>query len=85
MHRTVKLLEEAGLIDRHVFGDGCVRYEESGEYHEHLFDVETGESIEFYHAEQKVLKEQIASEMGSRLVEHRLELFGRKINQNAVN
>ena len=79
VYRTVKLLEEAGLIDRHVFGDGRARYEESGEHHEHLVDVETGEVIEFYHAELEALKEKIAHEMGYVLVDHRLELFGRKI------
>ena len=47
VYRTVKLLEEAGVIDRLEFGDGRARYEESGEHHEHLVDVETGEVIEF--------------------------------------
>ena len=51
VYRTVKLLEEAGVIDRLEFGDGRARYEESGEHHEHLVDVETGEVIEFCHAE----------------------------------
>ncbi len=52
---------------------------ESGEHHEHLVDIETGEVIEFYHAELEALKEQIAREMGYELVDHRLELFGRKL------
>jgi len=79
VYRTVKLLEEAGVIDRLEFGDGRARYEESGEHHEHLVDIETGEVIEFYHAELEALKEQIAREMGYELVDHRLELFGRKL------
>ncbi|HCV89003.1 MAG TPA: transcriptional repressor [Alphaproteobacteria bacterium] len=79
VYRTVKLLEEAGVIDRLEFGDGRARYEESGQHHEHLVDVETGEVIEFYHAELEALKEQIAQEMGYELVDHRLELFGRKL------
>jgi Fur family ferric uptake transcriptional regulator len=79
VYRTVKLLEEAGVIDRLEFGDGRARYEESGQHHEHLVDVETGEVIEFYHAELEALKEQIAREMGYELVDHRLELFGRKL------
>jgi Fur family ferric uptake transcriptional regulator len=79
IYRTVKLLEEAGVIDRLEFGDGRARYEESGQHHEHLVDVETGEVIEFYHAELEALKEQIAREMGYELVDHRLELFGRKL------
>ena len=79
VYRTVKLLEEAGVIDRLEFGDGRARYEESGQHHEHLVDVETGEVIEFYHAELEALKEQIAQAMGYELVDHRLELFGRKL------
>ena len=79
VYRTVKLFEEAGILERVEFGDGRARYEESGEHHEHLVDVETGEVIEFYHAELEALKEQIAREMGYELVDHRLELFGRKL------
>ena len=79
VYRTVKLLEEAGVIDRIEFGDGRARYEESGEHHEHLVDVETGDVIEFYHTELEALKEQVAREMGYELVDHRLELFGRKL------
>ena len=78
-YRTVKLLEEAGVIERLEFGDGRARYEESGEHHEHLVDVETGEVIELYHAELEALKEKIACEMGYELVDHRLELFGQKL------
>ena len=83
VYRTVKLLEEAGVIERLEFGDGRARYEEAGEHHEHLVDVETGEVTEFYHAELEALKEQIAREMGYELVDHRLELFGRKLPKNA--
>ena len=79
VYRKVKLLDEAGIIDCLKLGDGRDRYEESGEHHEHLVDVETGEIIEFYHAELEALKKKIAHEMGYVLVDHRLELFGRKI------
>ena len=80
VYRTVKMLGEAGVIDRLECGDGRARYEESGEHHEHLVDVETGEVIDFYHAELEALKAQIVHGMGHELVDHRLELFGRKIN-----
>lgn len=80
VYRTVKLLEEAGIIERLEFGDGRARYEEAGQHHEHLVDVESGEVIEFYHAELEALKEQVAREMGYELVDHRLELFGRKLS-----
>ena len=78
VYRTVKLLEEAGVIERLEFGDGRARYEESGEHHEHLVDIETGEVIEFYDEALETMKEQIAERMGSELVDHRLELFVRK-------
>ena len=84
VYRTVKLLEEAGVIERLEFGDGRARYEEAGQHHEHLVDVESGEVIEFYHAELESLKEQIAREMGYELVDHRLELFGRKLPESST-
>ena len=82
MYRTVKLLEEAGIIDRIEFGNGRAHNEESVEHHEHLVDVETGEVIKFYHAELEALKEKIAHEMGYVLVDHRLDLFVHKIELN---
>ena len=57
VYRTVKLPEQAGVIDRLEFGNGRARYEESGKHHEHLVDVETGEVMEFYNAEFEALKE----------------------------
>ena len=79
VYRTVKLLEDANFIEKLEFGDGRARYEESGEHHEHLIDVETGEVIEFIDHELEKLKEKIANRMGYKLVEHKLELFGKKI------
>ena len=76
VYRTVKLLEEASVIDRLEFSDGRARYKESGERHEHLVDVETVEVIEFYHAKLEALKEQIVREMGYELVGRRVELLG---------
>ena len=79
MYRTIKLLGEAGAIDRLELGDGRAGYEESVEHHEHLVDVEVGQVIESYYAELEALKAQIAREMGYDLVDHRLEIFCRKI------
>ena len=78
VYRTVKLLEEAGLIERLEFGDGRSRYEEAGEHHEHLVDIETGEVHEFYNEELETLKTEIARGMGFDLIDHRLELYGKK-------
>tara|TARA_Y100000022_G_C12989943_1_gene257512 strand:- start:105 stop:509 length:405 start_codon:yes stop_codon:yes gene_type:complete len=79
VYRKVKLLDDAGIIDCPKLGDGLARYEESGEHHEHLVDIETCEVVEFCHAELEGLKEKIAHEMGYVFVDHRLELFGCKI------
>jgi len=84
VYRTVKLLEDANFIEKLEFGDGRARYEESGEHHEHLIDVETGEVIEFIDHELEELKEKIANRMGYKLVGHKLELFGKKINSTKL-
>ena len=79
VYRTVKLLEDAKVIDKHEFGDGKAIYEETREHHEHLIDVETGEVIEFISEELEKLKNEIANKMGYELVDHKLELFGKRI------
>ena len=84
VYRTVKLLEDANFIEKLEFGDGRARYEETGEHHEHLIDVETGEVIEFIDHELEELKEKIANRMGYKLVEHKLELFGKKIKSSKL-
>jgi Fur family transcriptional regulator, ferric uptake regulator len=77
VYRTVKLLEEAGVIERHDFGDGKARYEEATqEHHDHLIDMRTGRVIEFSNDEIERLQEVIARELGYQLVGHRLELYG---------
>lgn len=80
VYRTVKLLEEAGILDRLEFGDGRARFEDSQRaHHDHLIDVETGEVIEFCDPEIEALQEKIAKRLGYRLEGHRLELLGRKL------
>ena len=81
VYRTIKLFEEAGIIERLDIGDGRSRYEEAGEHHEHLIDVESGEIIELQNEELEEMKRQVALNMGYELVDHRLELFGKKIKK----
>lgn len=78
VYRSLKLFEDANVLVRHDFGEGRGRYEETGDHHEHLIDIETGEVIEFMHQELETLKERVANELGYELVDHRLELYGRK-------
>jgi Fur family ferric uptake transcriptional regulator len=77
VYRTVRLFEEAGILDRHDFGDGRARYEPAPEaHHDHLIDVETGKVIEFVDPELEQLQKAIAERLGFRLVDHRMELYG---------
>jgi Fur family ferric uptake transcriptional regulator len=77
VYRTVRLFEEAGILERHDFGDGRARYEAAAEtLHDHLIDVETGRVIEFVDPELEALQRRIAEKLGFRLVDHRMELYG---------
>ena len=77
VYRTVKLFEESGIVEKHDFRDGRSRYEQiPEEHHDHLIDVRTGDVIEFHNEEIEKLQEIIAKELGYRLVDHRLELYG---------
>ena len=77
VYRTVKLFEDAGIIERHDFRDGRSRYETvPEEHHDHLIDLKTGTVVEFHSPEIEALQERIAREHGFRLVGHRLELYG---------
>ncbi|MEZ5875538.1 MAG: Fur family transcriptional regulator [Hyphomicrobiales bacterium] len=80
VYRTVRLLEGAGIVERHDFGDGRARYEPAGHgHHDHLINVKTGEVIEFKNEDIERLQERVAQELGYRLIGHRLELFGTPI------
>ena len=82
VYRTVRLFEEAGILDRHDFGDGRARYEAAPEaHHDHMIDVETGKVIEFVDPELESLQRQIADKLGFRLVDHRMELYGVKLER----
>ena len=84
VYRTVRLLEEKGILDRRDFGGGRARYEASEHgHHYHLIDIETGKVVEFEDAEHEQLMRQIANRLGFDLVSHRMELFGRKHGEPA--
>ena len=83
VYRTVRLFEEAGILELHEFGDGRSRYEAaSEEHHDHLIDVETGQVIEFVDEELEMLQRRIAEKLGYRLVDHRMELYGVATDRN---
>ena len=77
VYRTVKLFEEAGILERLEFGDGRARYEDAErDHHDHLIDMNTGEVIEFVDPEIEALQLRIAERLGYKLIGHRLELYG---------
>ena len=79
VYRTVKVLEEAGILVKHDFKAGKARYEQIREsHHDHLIDVKTGEIIEFVDEEIEKLQKKVAEKYGYKLVDHKLELYGVK-------
>lgn len=84
VYRTVKLLEDKKIIERHTFGDGRARYESADHaHHDHLIDVETGDIIEFHSDEIERLQEEIARKHGYKIVSHKLEIFVAPLDKQA--
>ncbi|MBP1804487.1 Fur family transcriptional regulator [Rubellimicrobium aerolatum] len=84
VYRTVKLFEEAGILERLEFRDGRARYEPADrDHHDHLIDMNSGEVIEFVDPEIEALQERIAERLGYRLMGHRLELYGVPVGRKA--
>ncbi len=82
VYRTVSLLEESGIVERHDFRNGRSRYEEIGDdHHDHLIDLQSGKVLEFSDPEIEELQRKIAEKLGYKLVDHRLELYGVPLNK----
>lgn len=83
VYRTVRLLEDSGILESHAFGDGRTRYEPADrEHHDHLINIETGDVIEFRSDEIERLQEQIARAHGFEIVNHRFEIFVKPLKAN---
>jgi len=83
VYRTMKLFEDAGIVERHDFGDGRSRYEEaSDDHHDHIINVKSDKVIEFHNEEIEALQEKIVAEHGLKLVDHRLELYAVPIDDD---
>ena len=86
VYRTVKLFEEAGILDRVEFNDGRSRYEDAErDHHDHLIDLQTGEILEFFDNEIEKLQEKISAKFGYKLLGHKLELYGIKLENTDEN
>tara|TARA_Y100000748_G_C15301364_1_gene412487 strand:+ start:204 stop:614 length:411 start_codon:yes stop_codon:yes gene_type:complete len=82
VYRTVKLFEEYGALEKHDFKDGRSRYESiSNDHHDHLIDIDTGDVYEFTNDHIERIQKTISKELGFKLVDHRLELYGKKIKK----
>ena len=81
VYRTVKIFEEAGILTKHDFKGGKARYEELREsHHDHLIDIKTGQIIEFVDEDIEKLQHKVAEKYGYKLVDHKLELYGVKVD-----
>jgi Fur family ferric uptake transcriptional regulator len=86
VYRTVRLFEEANILDRHDFGDGRARYEEHpNDHHDHLIDMQSGKVIEFQNEAIEELQRRVAETLGYRLVGHRLELYAMPLDPSRVD
>lgn len=84
VYRTVKLLQDRGILARHAFMDGRSRYETAEtEHHDHLINIRTGKVIEFRSEEIEKLQAEVARRLGYRLVDHRLELYAVPLDDDA--
>ena len=82
VYRTVKLFEEAGIFAKHDFKGSKSRYEQvTKEHHDHLIDINTGEIIEFVNEDIEKLQKKVSENLGYKLIDHRLELYGLKIKK----
>jgi len=82
VYRTMRLFQEAGIVEKHDFRDGRARYEEMAEtHHDHLIDLKSGKVIEFFNEEIEKLQRSVARELGYELVDHRLELYAVSIDK----
>lgn len=80
VYRTVRLLQDKGILARHAFADGRARYETAeGEHHDHLIDIESGRVIEFHSPEIEQLQDEVARRLGFKIVSHRLEIYARPL------
>ena len=83
VYRTVKVLKNAGILEKLEFNDGRSRFEDAvRKHHDHLIDLDTGKVIEFIDEESEHIQKKIASKLGYKLIGHKLELYGKKNDSN---
>lgn len=80
VYRSLRLLEEMGMVKRFDFGDGTARFEliEEGDdgHHHHLVCTRCAEIVELEDCSLVELEGRIAARNGFKAVTHKLEFFG---------
>ena len=83
VYRTVRTLQNAGILEKIEFNDGRSRFEDAvRKHHDHLIDLDTGKVIEFFDEEIERIQQKIAKKLGYNLIGHKLELYGKKNDRN---
>jgi len=83
VYRTVRTLQNAGILEKLEFNDGRSRFEDAvRKHHDHLIDLDTGKVIEFFDEEIEQIQKKIAKKLGYKLIGHKLELYGKKNDRN---
>jgi Fur family ferric uptake transcriptional regulator len=86
VYRTVRLFEDAGIIEKHDFREGRARYETAPEaHHDHLINLRNGDVVEFQSEEIERLQAEVARKLGYKLVDHRLELYAVPLKEDKAN
>jgi Fur family ferric uptake transcriptional regulator len=86
VYRTVRLFEDAGIIEKHDFREGRARYETAPEaHHDHLINLRNGDVVEFQSEEIERLQAEVARKLGYKLVDHRLELYAVPLKDDKAN
>jgi len=79
IYRVLNQFENAGLVVKHQFDNANAIYElETGEHHDHMVDVDTGEVKEFFSKELEELQVQLAEKYGYKLIDHNMVLYVKK-------
>jgi Fur family ferric uptake transcriptional regulator len=78
VYRTMKLLADCGLAREIDLADGITRYEHlyNHQHHDHMICMQCGTSIEFYDPEIETLQDEASEQLGFKVLDHKLQIYG---------
>jgi Fur family ferric uptake transcriptional regulator len=87
VYRTMKILAECGLAREIDLADGITRYEHlfNHEHHDHMICMECGTSIEFFNPEIEAIQDAASRQLGFKVADHKLQIYGLCRKCQAVN